>query len=177
MTDLTGYIQRRSGTLTPEQQREELIRYGVPEHKDPKTSPIYNDLDEVLHPLVIRKGDRLVVWGLEVIGLGNLDKALVGVGKLGGEGIYDVKNKEFHECHPVADQKHAKARAVIVAFNSGVRAKGGKAKGGRLLTGVWGKSEEVVQLFKNDMHEADIAVKFKTSKSTIGRILKAEGVK
>lgn len=177
MANLIGYIQRRSRTLTPDQQREELIRYGVPEYKNKKESPIYSDLDEVFHPLVIREDDRLVVWGLEVIGLANLDKAFVGIGELGGAGIYDLKNKEFHPCHPEGDKKHKAARAVVVAFNSRVRAKGGEDKGGKPLSGVWAKADEIVALDQGEMHVDDIAVKFKTSKSTINRILKAEGVK
>lgn len=177
MTQLTGYIQRRSGTITPDQQREALIEYGVLEHKDPKMSPIYDDLDEALHPLSIREGDQLVVWGLEVIGLANINKAFVGVGAVGGKGIYDLKNKVFYPCDKRADQKHEKARASIVAFNSRVKSKNGKDKGGKPLSGVWANSKEIVALEKAEMHVDDIAAKFKTSKSTINRILREAGVK
>lgn len=182
MTKYIGYIRRRVGTLTPGQQRESLIQYGVPEYKNKKHSPIYSDLDEALRPTALRKGYRLVVWDIGVIGMGQIDKAFVGVGECGGEGIYDINNKKFYPCHGEADKKHADARAAIIKFNSRVRTEGDGDKGGRPFSKARLKRSDIASLFKGGMHETDIVAKyektkFKTSLSTINRILKAEGLK
>ena len=171
MTDLVGYIQRRSGSLTPDEQRAELIKYGIPEHRDPKTTPIYDDLDEIFHGLTIREGDRLVVWELAIHRLGNINKAFVELGKLGGEGIYDIKDKEFYPCHEEADKKHARARAVIVKANSKVRVENSEGKSGKPLSKAWANDDKIKRLASKGKHPADLANEYGVSKSTINRII------
>jgi len=172
MTQLSGYIQRRAGSLTPNEQRVEIIKSGVVEHSNPKDTPIYDTLDEVFHPLTIRKGDRLHVWELAIIGLGNINKAFVEIGKLGGEGIYDIKDKAFYPCHEVADKKHARARAAIVKANSKVRAENSAGKSGKPPSDAWEHQDHIIHLHNKGKHPADLAIDYGVSRSTIDRILK-----
>lgn len=171
MTKLTGYIQRRSGSLTPDQQREVLREYGIVCGGDPKHDPIYDTLEDALPS--VKKGSQLVVWELGVIGLGNINKVFTELGKLGAEGIYTLKKPhKLWPCHPEADQKHADARLEITKFNSRVRTDSTKVNSGKPLSDAWAEQDEIRSLSENDMHVDDIAAKFKVSRSTIDRILK-----
>lgn len=171
MPGLTGYIQRRSGSLTPDEQRKELIKYGV--GKGLKYDPIYDELDQVLYPGVIREGYRLVVWELGIIGLANIDKAFVGVGGLGGEGIYSIKAKKFYPCHEEADKKHQAVRREITKFNSKVRNDSTENKGGAPKKDAWQDAGHIKYLAEKGKRPDDLAKEYEVSRSTIDRIIKS----
>jgi len=169
MTHLVGYIQRRSGSMTPDQQRSELINYGVttPTGRD---QPIYESLEDALHPASVDRGATLIVWELGIIGLRDIVSAFVAVAAAGGKGIYSIKTKTFYPCHEEADQKHLKAKEEITKFNSKVRTESAASKGGRKPADAWEHKDEIISLSAHK-HNNDLAVQFKCSPATIRRIL------
>ena len=169
MTDLTGYIQRRSGSLTPDEQADELRKYGVVCGGKPEHDPIYDELDDAIPST--EKAGHLVVWELAIIGLGNINRVFVELGKVGAEGIYDIKDKEFYPCHEEADKKHARARAVIVKANSKVRVENSEGKSGKPLSKAWANDDKIKRLASKGKHPADLANEYGVSKSTINRII------
>lgn len=164
-----GYKQRRSRTITPDRQAQELNDYGV--------DVIYDDLDEAIAAGGIRKGDMLCVWNMGIIGRARIHEVFLAMAKGGGAGIYSIKCKTLYPSSLPHAQHIHDAIQEIKGVEDKARSGATKDKSGRHKSTVWLHADRVNELYGDGMHIDDLAEKFKCGSSTIRRIIDGVEIK
>lgn len=163
MSYKVGYIQRRSQSIVPDRQKEELEICGV--------DVVYNNLDDALAESSIRKGDTLCVWSMGIIGRVRVHEAFLAVAKAGGKGIYSLKTKKLYPSKLPAAQHIHDAIQEIKGFEDKVRTVATGEVSGRKPLLSEAQRARARDLHTDGVHIDDIAMKLKCSSSTIRRIL------
>ena len=166
MVHKIGYIQRKSGTLTPSRQEQELLDYGV------RKEHIHNTLEGITRPSEFNKpSDILVVWDLSVIGKRHIDAVCANIAFGGSQGIYSIKDKRVYRVANPATQDRSDMMGVLNGIEYKERSRAAKGKAGRPIKLSPEQVARARDLMAADMHIDDIADKLKVSSSTIRRAL------
>jgi len=161
-----GYIQRKSGTLTPTKQEQELLAHGVLKDN------IHSTLEGITRQGEFRKPDDiLVVWDLSVIGKRDIDAVCVNIALGGSKGIYSLKDKRTYRVSNPATQDRADMMAALNGAEYKDRSRAAKGKAGRPLALSPDQVSRAKTLKADDVHIDDIADKIGVSSSTIRRAL------
>jgi len=164
MGEKIGYIQRRSRTITPEQQTQELLALGCQQ--------IYEDLDDFLSEATLREDDMLMVWSIGIIGRVNITRAFLAAAKANCSGIYSAKAKRFYSLDLPHAQTIHDAYEEMKQHEDKVRSEATKGKSGRQPSGAWDKQADIRALADDGVHIDDLAIRFGASSATIRRIIK-----
>jgi len=166
MVHKIGYIQRKSATISPIRQEQELLDYGVSE------ANIHTTLEGITRPGEFHQpGDVLVIWDIAVIGKRDINAVLTNIASGGSKGIYSIKDKRLYRVKNPATQDMADMMASLNGTEYKVRSKAGKGKSGAKKKLTPDQIDRARDLKDADMHIDDIAVKFEVSASTIRRRL------
>lgn len=161
-----GYIQRKSGTLTPARQEQELLDYGV------KKANIHDTLEGITRPGEFQKSDDvLIVWDLSVIGKRHIDAVCANIALGGSEGIYSIKDKRVYRVANPATQDRSDMMDVFNGVEYKDRSRAAKGKAGRPMALSPEQVARARALKADDVHIDDIAHKIGVSSSTIRRAL------
>lgn len=161
-----GYIQRKSGTLAPARQEQELLDYGV--CKD----HIHNTLEGITKPGEFnRTSDVLVVWDLSVIGKRDIDAVCVNIAYGGSKGIYSLKDKRLYRVKNPTTQDRADMMSALNGAEYKARSRAAEGKAGRPMALSSDQVSRARALKAEDVHIDDIAHKIGVSSSTIRRAL------
>jgi len=174
MVHKIGYIQRKSGTLTPARQEQELLDYGV------KKANIHDTLEGITRPGEFQKPDDvLIVWDLSVIGKRDLDAVCVNIAYGGSKGIHSIFDKKTYRVKNPATKDRADMMAALNGAEYKDRSRAAKGKAGRSPILEPDQIDRAKALAAQEVHIDDIAFKTKNRKtgkpvssSTIRRALK-----